>query len=149
MRGDIRQFIIDSVPALVAYVDSDERYRFNNYAYQQWFGRPRSEVYGRTVREILGEEAYATALPYVRAALAGRRVTFEETVMYPDGNMRHVKATYTPDLGDDGTVRGFVVLVTDITDHKRAEEERAELRRRSEELTRSARTLSESVDIAA
>jgi PAS domain S-box-containing protein len=143
------QFIVDAVPALVAYVDSEERYRFNNYAYEQWFGRPRSEVYGRTVREILGEEAYASALPHVRAALAGRLVTFEDSLLYPDGKIRHVKATYAPDAREDGSIRGFAVLVTDITDHKRAEQERAELRRRSEELARTARTLRESADLSA
>jgi PAS domain S-box-containing protein len=150
MRSDTRlQFIVDAVPALVAYVDSEQRYRFNNYAYEQWFGRARSEVYGRTVREILGEEAYAAAVPHVRAALAGRLVTFEEFLVYPDGKARHVKATYAPDADDDGSIRGFAVLVTDITDEKRAEEERAELRRRSEELARAARTLRESADISA
>ena len=150
MRSDTRlQFIVDAVPALVAYVDSDERYRFNNLAYEQWFGRSRSEVSGRTLREILGEHAYAIAGPYVRAALAGRVATFEEPVRYPDGKTRHVKATYAPDVADDGRVLGFAVLVTDISDEKRAEEERAQLRRRNEELARAARTLRESADISA
>ena len=143
------QFIVDAVPALIAYVDTDERYRFNNRAYEQWFGRPRGEVYGRTIREILGEEAYAAAVPHVRAALAGQLVTFEQSLAYPDGNLRHVKGTYAPDAGEDGVIRGFAVLVTDITDHKRAEEERAQLRRRAEELARTARTLRESADISA
>ena len=150
MPSDTRlQFIVDAVPELVAYVDSEERYRFNNYAYEQWFGRPRSEVYGRTVREILGEEAYVIALPHVRAALDGQLVTFEQSLVYPDGKARHVKATYAPDARDDGSIRGFAVLVTDITHHKRAEDERAELLRRSEELARTARTLRESADISA
>jgi PAS domain S-box-containing protein len=143
------QFIVDAVPALIAYVDSEERYRFNNHAYEEWFQRPPSEVLGRTVREVVGEEAYAAALPRVRAALAGQLVTFEESLLYPGGKLRHVKATYAPDVGEDGRVRGFGVLVTDITDHKRAEAERAELRRRNEELARAARSLRESADIAA
>jgi len=105
MPSDTRlQFIVDAVPELVAYVDSEERYRFNNYAYEQWFGRPRSEVYGRTVREILGEEAYVIALPHVRAALDGQLVTFEQSLVYPDGKARHVKATYAPDARDDGSL---------------------------------------------
>src|SRR5215471_6344474 len=140
------QFIIDAVPALVAYVDTEERYRFNNHAYEQWFSRPPSEIYGRTVREVLGETAYAAISAHVRGALAGRLVTFEDTLVYADGQVRHVQATYTPDVGDDGSVRGFVGLVTDITDYKLAQEDRAELRRRAEELARTARTLRESVD---
>ena len=140
------QFIIDAVPALVAYVDTEERYRFNNHAYEQWFGRPPNELYGRTVREVLGEKAYAAVAAHVRAALAGRRVTFEDMLVYADGRSRHVQATYTPDVAADGAVQGFVGLVTDITDYKRADEDRTELRRRAEELARTARTLRESVD---
>jgi PAS domain S-box-containing protein len=36
----------DGVPALISYVDAGERYRFNNLAYENWFGRRREEVYG-------------------------------------------------------------------------------------------------------
>src|SRR5215475_9318565 len=101
MRIDTRlQFIIDAVPALVAYVDTEERYRFNNHAYEQWFNRPPSEIYGRTVREVLGEAAYAAISVHVRSALAGRLVTYEDTLVYADGKVRHVRATYTPDVGD-------------------------------------------------
>ena len=149
MHSDTRlQFIIDAVQALIAYVDNEECYRVNNHAYEQWFGRPRSEVYGRTVREILGETAYAAVAPHVRAALSGRLVTFEDSLVYRDGKTRHVQATYAPDVGDDGVVRGFVALVNDITDHKHADEDRTELRRRTEELARTARTLTESLDLS-
>jgi signal transduction histidine kinase/CheY-like chemotaxis protein len=59
-----------------------------------------------------------------------------------------VQATYAPDVGDGGVVRGFVALVNDITDHKHADEDRTELRRRTEELARTARTLTESLDLS-
>ena len=32
------EFIVEAVPALIGYVDPDERYRFNNLVYQDWFG---------------------------------------------------------------------------------------------------------------
>ena len=149
MHSDTRlQFIIDAVPALIAYVDNEERYQFNNHAYEQWFGRPRSEVYGRTVREILGETAYAAIAPHVRAALSGRVVTFDDSLVYREGKTRHVRATYVPHVGDDGVVRGLVALVNDITDHKHADEDRRELRRRTAELARTARTLTESLNVS-
>ena len=67
---------------------------------------------GRTVRDVLGEAAYAAVAPHVRAALAGRLVTFEAALTYRDGKPRHVRATYVPDVGDDGRVRGFVATST-------------------------------------
>jgi len=141
------EFIIEAVPALIGYVGTDERYRFNNRAYEQWFGRPSSEAAGRHVREVLGDAVYAAIAPHVKAALSGRLVTFESSLAYRDGKTRYVRATYVPDFGEDGAVRGFVAHVNDITDLKRAEEEREQLRRHADELARVARTLTESLDI--
>ena len=141
------EFIIEAVPALIGYVDVDERYRFNNLAYQDWFGRPVEEFVGRTVREILGDVAYAAVAPHVRSALAGRLVTFESELTYRDGKPRYVRATYVPDMGEDGRVRGFVAHVSDITDLKQAEAEREQLRRHADELARVSRRLTESLDI--
>jgi PAS domain S-box-containing protein len=139
-------FIVEAVPALIGYVDAAERYRFNNTAYEQWFGRSLSEMTGRHIREVLGEAVYAAILPHVRAALAGRRVSFESAMVYGDGKERHVRATYVPDVGEDGQVRGFVAHVTDVSDLRRAEEERERLRRQADELARLAHWLTESLD---
>ncbi len=149
MQSNTRlEFIIEAVPALIGYVGADERYRFNNPAYQQWFGRPVAEVAGRHVREVLGEAVYAVIAPYIRTALSGLPVTFESEMVYGDGKLRYVRATYVPDVGEDGRVSGFVAHITDISDLKRAEEEREQLRRHADELGRVARRLAESLDIS-
>ena len=36
----------DALPALVAYVDSEQRYRFTNAAYENWYGLSREESGG-------------------------------------------------------------------------------------------------------
>ena len=56
-----RKLITDSLPVLISYVDADERYRFNNRTYESWFGRKAGEVEGRTVREVMGENAYGNS----------------------------------------------------------------------------------------
>jgi PAS domain S-box-containing protein len=144
---DRLRFAADAVPALVAYVDADELYRFANRAYEQWFGRSAGEITGRTVREVLGEAAYAAIAGHVKAALAGEAVRFEETLVYREGPVRRVQAAYTPDVAPDGTVRGFAALIQDVTDERRLEGERADLRRHADELARSARSLTESLDV--
>jgi PAS domain S-box-containing protein len=141
------EFIIEAVPALIGYVDADERYRFNNLAYQDWFGRPVKDFLGLTVRDVLGDAAYAAIASHVRSALAGQRVTYESELIYRDGKPRYVRATYVPDVGEDGRVRGFVAHVNDITDLKQAEAEREQLRRSADELARVSRRLTESLDI--
>ena len=47
--------LADVLPVMTAYVDRHERYRFLNKPLAEWFERPRSEILGRTLREVLGE----------------------------------------------------------------------------------------------
>ena len=149
MHSDTRlEFIVEAVPALIGYVGADERYRFTNGAYEQWFGRPVRELPGLHLREVLGEAVYEAITPHVQAALAGRRVTFESGLTYRD-RPRYVRATYVPDVDEHGRVHGFVAHVTDITDLKHAEDGREQHRRHADALARVARSLTESLDISA
>ena len=106
--------IADSIPAMVGFVDTDERYRFNNRAYEDWFGMPLDQITGRTIRELGGEERYARLRPNVARALAGERLTYEYTTQ-ERGVERHVLANYVPEIDAQGRVQGFFVLAQDIT----------------------------------
>lgn len=116
------RLIADALPVLISYLDRDLHYRFNNQAYEEWFGEARANVTGRHIVEVVGEAAYAGLRPRLEAALAGETVSFESLTPYRSGGSRHIHATYVPDRGDDGAVHGLVVLVEDITARKRAEE---------------------------
>lgn len=111
----------DALPVLVGYVDAEQRYRFTNAAYAQWFGlNPKP---GQHVREVVGEAAYASRLPLIKRALAGETVVFEELMPHRAKGPRDTETSYVPDLADDGkTVRGFVALVYDITERRQSEE---------------------------
>ena len=113
--------IADNMPVLIAYVDADQRYRFNNQTYQSWFGIAPPEIFGRHIRDVVGEDNYESARPHIEAALAGEKVNFEG-VFVTRGIRRQVDVTYIPRLDELWEVLGFYVLTTDITDRKRAEE---------------------------
>lgn len=106
---------IDSLPLLVSYVDTAERYRFNNKAYTDWFGQSPHAIQGRRVREVIGEAAYKKIRHHVHAALAGTPISFEQVVPYKDAGPRLVRAHYLPDCARDGKIQGFFALVSDIT----------------------------------
>ena len=57
----------------------------------------------------------------MRAALEGRTVSFETEVDWQGAPPIQVRATYTPDFGPEGEVRGFVALSQDITAEKTLE----------------------------
>jgi PAS domain S-box-containing protein len=124
------RLVTDAAPALIAYVDTAQRYRFVNRRSEDWLGVPPAEVLGRTMREVTGQ-IYDQLRPHVEAALTGSEVTYELTVPKLDGGSRSVRGTYVPDVGEDGAVRGFVALVTDVTEHRALE---AQLREEGEVL---------------
>jgi PAS domain S-box-containing protein len=123
------QLVTDSLPALISYVDAEACYQFNNRAYVDWFGHTREEIQGKHMRDVLGMAAFAKLEDYVRKALSGQQVEFEEKVPYRDGGTRYVHAQYVPDIRPDRTVAGFYALITDVTQRKDAEERTQELLR--------------------
>lgn len=120
--------LADSLSILISYVDTQQRYRFNNRAYEEWLGRPRSEIEGRYVREVWGDAVYQSISEHIETALAGREVSFDNTVPTQAGGVRYVNATYTPHFDERGSVKGFIALTKDITDRKRLEEQERERR---------------------
>ncbi len=117
--------LVDALPNLVASVSSDLRYRLVNAAYERWFERPREAILGRTIAEIMGEEAFRLRLPRIEAALRGEHQRFESLTPKPDGAKAETEIEYLPRRGATGEVEGFYVVVTDITERKRAERELA------------------------
>jgi PAS domain S-box-containing protein len=122
--------VTNSVPVLISFVDSEQRYRFNNRTYEEWFGCMASEVYGKTLWQVLGQTAYEAIRPYVQRVLQGEQVTFEGDIPYQNGGTRYIQATYVPRF-EGQTVKGFVALVSDISDRKQAD---AALRQSEERL---------------
>ena len=116
------QLIINAMPILISYVDREERFRLNNSAYLDWYGLTPQELYGKTVREVLGEEAYAARAEQIADALAGKPCSFTVQANHRDGRPRHSLINYLPRRGSDGSVNGFYIFVIDETERKKTEE---------------------------
>ena len=68
------RLVANNVPALISYVDRDQRYRFSNRTYNDWFGIPQERMQGRTVAEVFGAESYAGMKENIARVLAGEEV---------------------------------------------------------------------------
>jgi len=110
--------IADALPMMIAFVDCDQRYVFVNRALAEWFERPRSEILGHTFCELIGEAAHVTRAPLIEAALAGERQWFATQFDHPSRGSLTVQSEYLPQFGADGTVRGVVMLIQDITEQR-------------------------------
>lgn len=111
------QLITDSLPALIAHLDRDCRYRFANRAYERWFGIGPPSIIGVHVSQVIGAEAFQAFLPHIQRALSGERVSFEAEAPFP-GRTRQIHADYVPALSDQGEVDGFYSMVEDIGERK-------------------------------
>jgi len=111
----------NTLPVLICFIDTQQHYRFNNGAWQDWFGLLPASVAGKHVREVIGENRYRLLLPFIDQALAGKQVTFETVIPTANG-ARHGQVVYVPQAGPDGKLSGFYALVTDITEWKQSQQ---------------------------
>ncbi len=115
------KLVTDNMPAMIVYWDNNQRCRFANRVYLDWFGVKSENLIGRPISELLGKQLYEKNLPYIKGALDGRTQFFErDLVLRKTGEVRHTNATYIPEIAN-GKVLGFFVLVVDVTELKRAQ----------------------------
>jgi diguanylate cyclase (GGDEF)-like protein/PAS domain S-box-containing protein len=118
--ADRLRTITDNIPALIAYYDADQVCRFVNRPHEGQFGQGAREAVGRTMKEALGNDAYAERKPRIEAALRGERVAFEQR-MPGTGSNYHLQIDYVPELDESGKIAGIFVLVQDISARKQKE----------------------------
>jgi diguanylate cyclase (GGDEF)-like protein/PAS domain S-box-containing protein len=114
--------VADNVPALISYVDREQRYVFGNRTYGDWFGLEHEKMRGRTVAEVFGAEVYARIRPHIEGVLAGSPVEFEFAT--GEGERRRtLQVSCVPHLGPGRESLGFYMLANDVSALKRAQED--------------------------
>ncbi len=111
------RYITDSVPALIAFVDSSLIYRFVNQTHERFFLKGKEELLGMSFDDVHGVEL----MPFAQKALAGEKLQFNGWIDYPVGR-RFVNIDYVPQISPAGEVDGFFVLTSDITESAEAGE---------------------------
>ena len=120
--AQLRQFLDTAGTGLVR-CSRDLRYLAANPAYAEIVGVPIGEIVGRTLKEVLGEEAWQNVRPYAEQALKGEQVEFDTTVRYQSGVARSIHAIFTPEIMESGTVVGWVGSISDVTERNQLEQE--------------------------
>ena len=113
--------IADALPIALAYVDAGLTYRFVNQTLADFFERPRAEILGRTMAEMLDKQAMADRKLMLETALGGERVWFTADYDHPSRGPLTIQSDYLPQRGPDGSVSGIVILVHDVTEQRVAE----------------------------
>ncbi len=96
-----------------------------NAAAERTFGYSAAQAIGRPISLIIPAERLAEEERIIGEVRAGRRVEHFDTVrVRADGQYVHVSLTLSPIRDESGRVTGVSTIARDVTERKRAEEER-------------------------
>ena len=108
--------ILDALPSMIGYWDVNLTCRVVNKAYAEFVGIAPANLLGQTMENVLPERVLTLSRPYVQQVLKGEPQTFEETLSSMQGGKpRQLLVYYLPDIVN-GEVKGFYVLVHDLTE---------------------------------
>ncbi|MBK6395855.1 MAG: PAS domain-containing protein [Betaproteobacteria bacterium] len=117
------RLIMDNVPARVAYIDGDLRYRFVNGRDEAWLGESRKDLNGRKVEDVIGPQRFALVEPLFARVLTGETIAVEMLLpQHGTSDARWESIHYAPNRDSDGNVVGIYAVHNDIHDEKRNEE---------------------------
>jgi diguanylate cyclase (GGDEF)-like protein/PAS domain S-box-containing protein len=114
--------VIDSIPTPMCYVDAGTHYRYVNDAFLDYIGKPVSEIVGRSVREVLGDERWQLLVPVLERVRRGESLAVERLVRFADGRARWMNVRLSPRFVD-GEYLGYYATTSDIHEQKSVEEE--------------------------
>ena len=115
------QRAMDSVAFPITFIDAEERIRFVNQTATTWHGLPAEVLIGMPMSELMTDDDYRFAEPYIRAALEGEAVQYEREMSYHEGVLRWVLLRYVPRRDEAGVITGFYTAATDIQSRKKQE----------------------------
>lgn len=121
--------LLNTIPDLVWLKNADGVYLSCNTKFERFFGDKQENIIGKTDYDFVDKDLADFFRENDRAAmdLGGPRVN-EETVTYADdGHQELLETIKTPVYGSSGKLIGVLGIARDITDRKRAEDERQKL----------------------
>lgn len=128
--------LLESASDVIVTLDLSGRFASANAGAERQLGWPREELIGRHFRDMVAASDLDRAVALFADVMHGRSVAAELAMNTRDGGTRPFHAIGAPVLGDDGRIVALLGIARDITDQRRAEEERDALRSRLEESRR-------------
>lgn len=118
----IRQ-IADAVPALIAYVDKDNRYQFINNMHQEWFGLNREQLLGTSIFDLVEARNLKQFHKDVANVLQGQEIQSEYCLGRKGRSPLDVSISFIPHFDDQQQMLGYFFLGQDLTEYKQTQRE--------------------------
>lgn len=128
--------LIETMHEGVVIADLEENIIFGNKAAGDIFGYAHDDLIGMNFKNFVVEEELEKIYRETEKRKNKERSRYETTIRRKDGEIRQLFVSATPYLDDEEIVRGAVGVFTDISELKKAEREKQELK---EKLIRAQR----------
>ena len=129
--------LINAVPNLIFYKDTESRYLGCNQAFAEFMGYDENEIIGHTDIELMGAEQATVYHETDRILLESKKLLKnEELITYPDGSQLRYETIKTTFNGLDGNVQGIIGISHDITARYLMEEQLVIAKDQAEESNR-------------
>lgn len=140
-QTDFFQALINAIPSPVFYKDRQGRYTGCNKAFEEFVGRSRDEIIGKTVYDM-GPKEIADEYHRMDEALFENPgiQKYDWKVVAKNGRVRDVLFVKAPILDPDGRMTGLIGVIFDITERKQIERTVEQERERLEGILASLNT---------
>ena len=138
LQASLIMSMLDSIPDIIFFKDINGVYLGCNPPFAEVVGKLRNEIIGRTDYDLFDKESADFFREDDRQLIELQKVRRnEEWITYPDGRKKLLDTLKTPYWGEDGSLIGILCISRDITDRKRAEEEKKILEAQNRQLQKS------------
>ncbi|HQI14542.1 MAG TPA: PAS domain S-box protein [Methanolinea sp.] len=115
--------IVETANEGIWEMDENFRTTYVNPRMASLLGYAPEEMLGREITSFMPESEREDNLEKIRDRMAGKPGEYERRFLHRDGSVRIMRVSATPVFDDNGTFRGSLTMLTDITEKKRIEDE--------------------------
>ncbi|MBC7424949.1 MAG: HAMP domain-containing histidine kinase [Bacteroidia bacterium] len=101
------------IGAGIAYWNNTGECLISNNIYAEIYNREVSDIKGINIKTLLGAD-YQTQIKYINDALNGIVCVSKDEHLSPNGEIKTILTTYTPDIADN-VVKGFFIHISDVS----------------------------------
>ncbi|WP_205513989.1 PAS domain S-box protein [Longitalea arenae] len=111
--------LVNSIPALVAYIDCNMILQFCNQPFKAWFNKT-GELAGQRFTLIVGREIFDQVQRHMGKVLVGETAYCQISVT-GHSSLQYLELTLSPHFDERREVKGFIFHGSDITEKNRTE----------------------------
>jgi len=130
--------IVDTAQEGITMVDKNFCYTFVNPKYCEILGYAQEELLGRDATFFLDANGLELSKKAIEERKKGLKGSVEYSGTHKSGKTIWIRANSTPILDDDGSFKGSISFITDITEHKQMEQEISDNERRLKSIINNA-----------